>query len=252
MSTRARTDELVRWLRQSERAIALTGAGVSTDSGIPDFRSARSGLWARHDPAKVASIDGFLNDPAGFYEFWGERFGRLADAEPNLAHRVLAQLEARGLVRAIVTQNIDGLHQRAGSVRVLEVHGGWRGARCLECGARYDTLRVIAERRPGEAPTCDLCAGLVKPDVVLFGEPLARDWDEAERLVDRCDLLIVLGSSLEVWPVAGLAPRARAAGARVAVVNRDPTPADPEADLVVHGELAEVAARIARDLDLPR
>jgi NAD-dependent deacetylase len=242
--------ELAGWLRGSSRAIALTGAGVSTDSGIPDFRSPRSGLWAQADPGAIASIDGFRSDPVRFYEFWAERFGSLAEAEPNLAHRVLAQLEARGLLVGIVTQNIDGLHQRAGSRKVMEVHGTWRSARCLTCGERYDTMRLIAELRPRELPTCARCGGLVKPEVVLFGEPLTRELEDAERAVDRCDLLLALGTSMEVWPVAGLAGRAHRAGARVAVVNREETAADDQADLVIHAELADVAQRLARELEL--
>lgn len=252
MSVAAGSRELVAWLRESDRAVALTGAGVSTDSGIPDFRSPSSGLWVQSDPTKVASIQGFRDDPAAFYAFWGDRFAALERSTPNVTHRVLAALEARGLVRAVITQNIDGLHQRAGSRHVLEVHGSWRRTRCTTCGERYDTLRVLEERRSGEVPRCDLCSGLLKPDVVLFGEPLAQDFEDAERLVSQCDLLIVLGTSLEVWPVAGLAPRAREAGGRVAVVNRDPTAADAEADLVIHAELREVMTRVARDLDLDR
>lgn len=258
MSTNERVHELVRWLRESERTIALTGAGVSTDSGIPDFRSPRSGLWAEHDPSVVASIQGFFSDPAKFYAFWAERFGALGAAQPNLTHRVLAQLEARGLLHAIVTQNIDGLHQRAGSRRVLEVHGTWRTARCMTCRSRYETTKLLEELAPRASrardlvPTCDLCGGLIKPDVVLFGEELTDDFADAERLVDRCELLVALGTSLGVWPVAGLAPRAHGAGARVVVINREPTGADEEADLVIHAELRDVVQRIGRELDLSR
>lgn len=252
MTTNDRVHELARWLRESSRAVALTGAGVSTDSGIPDFRSPHSGLWAHHDPMKVASAEGFRGDPIAFYAFWAERFGSLGEAEPNLTHRILAQLEARGIVRAVVTQNIDGLHQRAGSRNVLEVHGTWRTSRCTTCGERYETLGYLAELRPGEAPTCHLCSGLVKPEVVLFGESLAPAFEEAEREVDRCDLLITLGTSMEVWPVAGLAPRAHRAGARVVVISREETAADDEAELVIHAELAEVSQRLARELDLRR
>lgn len=252
MTIAARAGELVRWIRESDKVVALTGAGVSTDSGIPDFRSPASGLWAHSDPARVASIDGFRADPAGFYVFWRERFGALAKVEPNLTHRVLARLEARSLLHAIVTQNIDGLHQLAGSRRVLEVHGAWRRARCTTCGTPHDTIRVLEELREGEIPTCDLCSGVIKPDVVLFGEPLAPDFAEAEAIVDRCNLLLVLGTSLEVWPVAGLAPRAHRAGGRVVIVNRDKTSEDSDADLVIHGELREVMQRVARELDLAR
>jgi NAD-dependent deacetylase len=242
-------ETLAEWIRSSAHTVALTGAGVSTESGIPDFRSPASGLWAKADPMRVASIEGFLADPACFYGFWRERFGALAEARPNAAHEVLGAMERAGWLHAIVTQNIDGLHQEAGSSRVLEVHGAWRRARCTTCGRRYDTMRLLAERRTG-VEACDVCGGLVKPDVVLFGEAMAPDFEEAERAVDRCELLLVLGSSLEVWPVAGLAPRARRRGAKLAILNRDETAMDEDADLVVRGELGMLATRLRRALGI--
>ena len=238
-------------VRQSSRAVALTGAGVSTDSGIPDFRSS-SGLWAQHDPMRLASLPGFVSDPAAFYVFWRERLGSVATARPNAAHRVLAQLESRGLLSSVMTQNIDGLHQLAGSRRVLELHGTFRRARCLQCGNRYDTDRVMESLRPAEPPTCDLCGGLVKPDVVLFGERLpASALREAEEEAERCDLMIALGTSLEVSPVCDLVPRARDRGAEVVIITRDETAMDDVASVVVRGELRDVIPRFARELALP-
>lgn len=241
---------LVDWLRESQHTLALTGAGVSTDSGIPDFRSERSGLWAHHDPMKVASIDGFRADPVGFYQFWRELFGAYLVATPNLAHRVLAALEDRHLVHAIITQNIDGLHQQAGSKSVLEVHGNWHEARCTGCGIRSKMSVFLAELSAHETPSCVACGNLVKPDVVLFGEPLTKDFEQAERLTDRCDLLLAMGTSMEVWPVAGLGERALRAGARLVIINRDETGVDDQADLVIRGELAEISALIAHHLGL--
>lgn len=237
-------ERLVELVRSAERIVALTGAGVSTDSGIPDFRSASSGIWQEYDPMEIASIDGFRRDPRKFYEFWGERFGALRDKRPNVTHDVLAELERGGSLRAVVTQNIDGLHQAAGSERVLEVHGSFRRARCLHCSKVESLDDVVARVRSGRLPVCEVCGELVKPDVVLFGEMLPPVFGEAETFMTECDLLLVLGSSLFVHPVAGLVPGALRAGAKVAIVNRDPSPYDDLVHLVVHGELREVMPRL--------
>lgn len=249
-NVRESVQQLARWLRESQNAIALTGAGVSTDSGIPDFRSAKSGLWAHHDPMKVASFEGFRADPAGFYVFWREQFGLAMAATPNLTHRVLAALEERSLLRAIVTQNIDGLHQQSGAKKVLEVHGNWHDVRCIRCGMHTKMEVFLADLGAGEPPHCALCGGLIKPEVVLFGESLTKDFDEAERLIDHCDLLLAMGTSMEVWPVAGLGKRALRAGARFVVINRDETGVDDQASLVIRGELSEISTLLARELSL--
>lgn len=242
-------DRLAELLSDATHVVALTGAGVSTDSGIPDFRSPESGLWATHDPAEVASIQGFLADPRGFYGFWGERFGELADKRPNAAHALLAALEEDGRLRAVITQNIDGLHGAAGSQNVLEVHGTYRRARCLGCGVVLPLAQVVERVAAGEAPRC-ACGDLIKPDVVLFGEALPPTFGEAERHARGCDVLLVLGSSLEVYPVAGLVPLAAREGARIAIVNRDPGPFDDLADVVLHASLGEVMPALAARLGL--
>ncbi len=238
---------LASLLRASRACVVLTGAGVSTASGIPDFRGDH-GLWTHEDAARVASLEGFRHDPRGFYAFWRDKFGLLADAQPNAAHIVLARLEARGLVHAIVTQNVDGLHQAAGSREVLEVHGRFRTARCLTCGRRYDTRAFIAGLHAGEEPRCELCSGLVKPDVVLFGEPLDADFDRARRAVSTTDLLVVVGTSLEVAPVSDLVPLALSHGAKVVIVNREPTPYDDDADAVLDGDLVARMKELATEL----
>ncbi len=243
-------EALAARLRGAERAVALTGAGVSTDSGIPDFRSASSGLWRHHDPMRVASVEGFRREPRAFYDFWGERFARLGEARPNVTHRVLAALERAGRLRAVITQNIDGLHTIAGSERVIEVHGSFRNARCIECGARYPTDAITERVARGRLPICDRCGGLVKPDVTLFGEELPPAFADAARLAREADLLLVLGSSLEVHPVAGLVPDASAAGAFVALINREESAYDDVADLVIHAELGPTMEALARALDL--
>ncbi len=242
--------ELASLVRASRACVVLTGAGVSTASGIPDFRGDH-GLWTRQDAARVASIEGFYADPRGFYAFWDEHLSGLERAAPNDAHRVVAKLEARGLVHTLITQNVDGLHQIAGSRDPLEVHGNFRRARCLQCGARYDTASFLAELRPNETPSCTICSGLVKPDVVLFGEALDASFERAQAAVRSCDLLVAMGTSLEVAPVSDLVPAAVDAGAKVVIVNRDPTAFDDEATLVLDGDLVHRMRALARELALP-
>ena len=247
-----RVQKLAEMLERARYAVALTGAGVSTESGIPDFRSPGSGLWAQVDPLKVASVEGFRRDPRGFYEFWRWRFAKLTEAEPNVTHRVLAQLEKKGLLKAVITQNIDGLHTQAGSKRVLEVHGSYTRGVCVECREVYPIEEVFhkVEASTEGVPRCDRCGGLLKPDVVLFGELLPPAFQEAELEVLKCDLLLALGSSLEVYPVAGLVPQAKARGARLAILNRDPTDFDSMADLVIHAELGPTMERLSELLGL--
>jgi NAD-dependent deacetylase len=231
--TAARLAELIR---THQPCVALTGAGISTESGIPDFRSA-GGIWAQYDPLEVASIDGFRRDPVRVWEFYARRLAVLADAAPNAGHLALAELERRELVRAVVTQNVDGLHQRAGSREVIEVHGSIRGAICLRCGAPTEFERVL-ELLP--LPVC-ACGEILKPGVVMFGELLpvaALEW--ARELCRAARLLLVVGSSLEVHPVAGLPRVTVAAGGTLAIVNRGPTALDAEAELVLDGGAGEI------------
>lgn len=244
-------DELAQQLKSARAPVALTGAGVSTDSGIPDFRSAKSGLWRTHDPMELSSLIGFRRDPRRFYDFWKQRFASLGEAVPNVTHRLLAALESAGMLSAVVTQNIDGLHTLAGSRRVLEVHGNYRRARCLGCGTLEPLDAVMRRTAAGRFPICERCGDLMKPDVVLFGEELPAVFDEAVRLVQQTELLLVLGSSLEVHPVAGLVSEAHAAGATAVLINRDSSPYDDLAELVLRSELAPVMRALARRLNLP-
>jgi len=226
---------LAELIRANQPCVVLTGAGVSTESGIPDFRSA-GGVWARFDPYEVASIDAFRRDPERVWEFYSLRLDVLADAEPNPAHLALARLEHAGLVEAIVTQNVDGLHQAAGSRNVVEVHGAIGGAVCLACGRQEPDVRPLLP-----LPCCAGCGAVLKPGVVMFGEllPVAAI-DRATELACRAALLLVVGTSLQVWPVAGLPDATLAAGGRLAIVNREPTPFDTRADLVVHASAGEI------------
>jgi NAD-dependent deacetylase len=236
---------LAELIRANQPCVALTGAGVSTESGIPDFRSA-GGIWAQFDPYEVASIEGFRRDPARVWEFYALRLDVLAHARPNAAHEALAALEDAGLVEAVITQNVDRLHTAAGSRDVVEVHGSIARARCLSCGtvvARDD----LADLLP--LPRCPRCGSVLKPDVVMFGELLPLEAiDRATTLAQGAGVLLVVGSSLEVWPVAGLPGDTIAAGGRVAIVNRDSTPYDARADLVVHASAGETLAACARIL----
>ena len=229
--------------------VALTGAGISTPSGIPDFRSPGSGLWENADPYEVASFDGFVRRPAAYYE-WVRPLARLIrDAVPNPAHTALAEMERRGILKAILTQNIDGLHQAAGSRVVLELHGSHREATCLRC------LRIIPSRdymdrviETGEVPHCD-CGGVLKPNTVLFGEMLpVQTWHRAEAEARSCDVMLIAGTSLEVVPASNLPGLAARNGARLIIVNRSRTPLDGAARLVIREDVAAVLPAIVAAL----
>jgi len=240
--------ELAALLRERQPVVVLTGAGISTESGIPDFRSA-TGVWTQYDPMEYATIRAFRRDPVKVWEFYALRFSVLTQAEPNAGHRALAELESRGLVEAIVTQNIDGLHQRAGSRKVLEVHGSIRTASCLECGEQVSLGEVVASLRDRAAPPCPRCGAILKPDVVMFGEllPVAA-LDSAVELARGAGLLLAVGSSLEVYPVAGLPEETVAAGGALAIVNRGPTPFDRLAAIRIDSSAGETLAAVEAEL----
>ena len=246
------SERLATLIRENQPAVALTGAGVSTESGIPDFRSP-TGMWAEFDPLEYGSLGAFRADPGKVWRFYAPRFSMLTDAEPNAAHRALADLERLGLLQAVVTQNIDLLHERAGSENVVEVHGSIRTSTCPGCGARYPLAEVLdlIERGDG-APPCPECGALLKPDVVFFDEMLPEEpIQRAHELVEQAGVLLVVGSSLEVWPVAELPHLTLRAGGKVAVVNEGPTSIDSQAALKLGGRagevLSETVARLDRD-----
>ena len=241
-------DELAELVRSHRPCVVLTGAGISTESGIPDFRSP-SGIWARYDPMEYATISAFRRDPVKVWEFYALRFATLTRAEPNAGHLALARLEQSGLVLAVVTQNIDGLHLRAGSVDVVEVHGSIRTASCLSCGARVPLADVIAALASAPAPACPNCGEIVKPDVVMFGELLPVDAIErAFELARGAGVLLVVGSSLEVHPVAGLPQETLDAGGAVAIVNRGATPYDRAATVRIEGGAGDTLTALERAL----
>jgi len=226
-------------LRATRNVVVLTGAGISTESGIPDFRSVGTGMWSFSNPLDVASIWAFREQPAHFYNWIRPLSGKFLSARPNPAHLALATLQKAGLVKAIITQNIDDLHQQAGAERVLQVHGHTRTATCLGCGIKVDSRPIWEAVDRGETPAhCPQCAGLLKPDVILFGEELPHHiLEEAQQAALSCDLMIVAGSSLEVMPAADLPYLARRRGARILIMNRTPTLMDSQADLILRDNL---------------
>jgi NAD-dependent protein deacetylase/lipoamidase len=240
-------ERLTELLRERQPCVVLTGAGISTESGIPDFRSAE-GIWARYDPAEVAHIDAFRREPARVWEFYALRLDALARADPNEGHRALAELEEQGRIQAVITQNVDGLHRRAGSREVVEVHGSLREAECVHCGVRVPMADAVASL---PLPPCPECGEVLKPGVVMFGELLpARAIERAQSLAAEAGLLLVVGSSLEVHPVAALPRQTLAAGGALAIVNRGRTPWDSRAELVIDAAAGETLRALASALGI--
>ncbi|NPV44620.1 MAG: NAD-dependent deacylase [Firmicutes bacterium] len=228
-----RTADLIR---NSEKTVALTGAGISTESGIPDYRSKGTGLWEKFDPIAKASATALLSDPAEFYRFNLPRWTAYRDAEPNTAHRALAKLEEAGLLFSLITQNIDGLHIKAGSMRVWEVHGHLRTCRCMKCSRSYPFTELTRQFEKGtNPPVCPKCSAVLRPDVVLFEDPMGKDYLRALEDLRGCRLLIVVGSSLAVYPVADMPSYAQ----KLVIVNREPTPWDSRAEVVAHCSAGE-------------
>jgi NAD-dependent deacetylase len=260
--------DLAGLVREFQPVVALTGAGISTESGIPDFRSqeatsrgggaaaasvgaaesAPQGIWADFDPQEYATIEAFRADPEKVWRFYALRFRALTEAQPNAGHVALAKLEQAGMLQAVITQNIDLLHERAGSRDVVEVHGSIRTSTCLDCGASY-ALEEILPLVDAGAPRCTRCGQVVKPDVVFFGELLPEAAiDRAYELARGARLLLVVGSGLEVWPVSLLPDETMCAGGRVAIVNQGPTTFDDQAVLKVEESAGETLSALVREL----
>jgi NAD-dependent deacetylase len=238
---------LAELIGESGCTVALTGAGISVPSGIPDFRTPETGLWAKVDPMEVAHIDVFERDPARFWSYYRPRFHSLGEKRPNAAHEALAELERRGLLEGVVTQNIDRLHRAAGSRNVVEVHGSIETSSCTRCATAYGIEEVDALFDADGVAVCSACGGAVKPDVVLFGELLPESaMTRARRLAERAELMLCVGSSLAVHPVAGLPILTLERGCRLAIVTKGATPYDGEAELKLDGEVdAELGAVLA-------
>jgi NAD-dependent deacetylase len=232
---------LAEAIAEASSVVALTGAGISVPSGIPDFRSPGTGLWEKVDPMEVAHIDAFHSDTARFWRFYSERFETLRDRQPNPAHLALVELERRGHLDAVITQNVDMLHRKAGTRRLIEVHGSIENSVCLACGREYGLDDVCARRAADTqgVPHCD-CGDPLKPGVVLFGELLpAAALDRAQALAETADLLLCVGSSLEVYPVAQLPFMTRASGGKVALVTRSATPVDHLCEVKLQGDVVD-------------
>jgi len=233
-------ERLAELLGRSRRAVALTGAGVSVPSGIPDFRTPETGLWSKVDPMEVAHIDVFEREPERFWSYYRPRFSSLGDKEPNRAHEALAELERRGLIEGVITQNIDRLHRAAGSENVIEVHGSIETSSCRRCMAVFGLEEVEGLFDERGVAICATCGGAVKPDVVLFGELLAEStMARATELAERADLMLCISSSLTVYPVAALPGQTLERGGRLAIVTKGSTPYDDAADLRLDGEVDE-------------
>ncbi|HEX5375807.1 MAG TPA: NAD-dependent protein deacylase [Solirubrobacterales bacterium] len=243
----AGVERLAELVRESRCTVALTGAGISVASGIPDFRTPETGIWANVDPMEVAHIDVFERDPARFWSYYRPRFHSLGDKRPNAGHEALAELERRGLLEGVITQNIDRLHRAAGTRNVVEVHGSIETSSCRGCAASYGITEVDGLFDESGVAVCDACGGPVKPDVVLFGEMLPRQAiEQAQELAARTELMLCVGSSLVVHPVAALPAVTLENGGRLAIVTKGPTPYDGDAALKLEGEIdAELSAMLA-------
>jgi NAD-dependent deacetylase len=242
--------EAAQLLQKAKHTVALTGAGISTPSGIPDFRSRGSGLWEHYDPMEVASLSTFRYDPDKFYKWIQPLALTMFEAEPNPAHFALARLEEAGLLAGVVTQNIDDLHRRAGSEIVFEVHGHLREATCVSCYSCHPTEGFIETFiKTGETPHCPVCGGVLKPNAVLYEEQLPYDvFCGAADLLSQSDLILIAGSSLEVVPVASLPVGPLNTGARLIIINHYPTYLDERADVIFRQDVAVVLPRLVSEV----
>jgi NAD-dependent deacetylase len=243
MKLMAQTEQAISLIRKSTRIAALSGAGISTEAGIPDFRGP-GGMWEDPVLLEQLSASGFSRNPEGFYRASVKLFSTIARAEPTIAHRLLVRLEQLGKMEAVITQNIDGLHRAAGSAKVYELHGTYRTGHCTKCGAGFEMAAFYSEIECGrlQVPLCTVCAAPIKPDVILFGDLLPVDaWQNSVEAAEKCDLMLVFGSSLVVYPAAELPMIALAGGAKLVIVNLEKTGYDGMAAVIVQGKLGEFA-----------
>ena len=240
-------NQAINILKEAKQVVALTGAGISTGSGIPDFRSPESGLWDYVDPMEVATIDAFKRNPEAFFAWIRPLMQKIMTAQPNPAHVALAQMEAFGPLQGIITQNIDILHTKAGSQTIYEVHGHLRDATCMQCLDSFQSEEILNDYLDnGHIPRCLKCAGILKPNIILFGEILpVMILNRAKRLTTACDVMIVAGSSLEVAPAGDLPMLAKYSGAKVIIVNYGETHLDYLADVVIHADVVDVLPQLA-------
>jgi NAD-dependent deacetylase len=240
------------WIREAQRIVVLTGAGISTDSGIPDFRGPQ-GVWTKNPGAeKMATLQHYVADPEVRKRAWQNRLETFArQLEPNAGHRAVVELERRGTLHLLITQNVDGLHRAAGSSadKIVEIHGTIREVVCLDCGERAPMERALARVSGGEAdPPCRSCGGILKSATISFGQALVEDdLVRAERAARSCDLLLAVGSTLSVYPIAGVVPVAKRSGARIVILNAEPTEMDEIADAVLRGSISAILPRLVGD-----
>jgi len=247
LQTQTAIDFVADLFRQAKHAVSLTGAGLSTPSGIPDFRSTGTGLWSRDEPMEVASLSTFRTAPERFFEWFRPLASQIYYAQPNPAHFSLAELEKAGHIRSIITQNIDMLHQKAGSKTVIEMHGTMQTLTCTQCYYQVEAALYLDKFvENGKLPCCPKCSSILKPDVILFGEQLPQAaWFQAQREARQCDLMLVVGSSLEVLPVAGLPMQALDRGAHLIIINNAPTYLNIRADVAILEDAAVILPAIA-------
>jgi NAD-dependent deacetylase len=233
-------------INKSKNIVALTGAGISTEAGIPDFRSPESGLWNKVDPMISLSSLGFKLRPKAFYKLGLELIPPFLNAEPTEAHYFLAKLEAIDKLSCVITQNIDGLHQKAGSKKVVEIHGNIRKGHCIKCNREYSLGKIKKKiENKGIPPKCDMCAKPIKPDIVLFGDPLpVEGFEKAKAALSECDILLIIGSSLQVYPVADFPRIALQRGAGMVIINLEQTPYDRDA-IVLRGQAGQTCKAIS-------
>ena len=250
--TGATIDDIAGWIREANRVVVLTGAGISTESGIPDFRGPQ-GVWTKNPEAeKMATLQYYMSDREIRVRAWRSRIDHEAwTAQPNAGHHAIADLEAKGKMNTLVTQNVDGLHHMAGSSpgRIIEIHGTMREVNCMSCGERAPMERALARVRNGEDdPPCRTCGGILKSATISFGQGLVQeDIARADLAARSCDLMLAIGTKLSVWPVAGVVPAAKESGARVIILNLEPTEMDMLADIVLRGSISELLPRLVGD-----
>jgi len=230
----------------SKKAVVFTGAGISTPSGIPDFRSEHTGLWTNNDPMQVASLTSFMRSPTKFYEWLKPLAVKIKQAKPNTAHCCVSNLEQRGYLEAVITQNIDGLHQQAGSKNVVELHGSLTQMVCISCQTQQSKSSFMDDFITSNTlPYCSCCGSVLKPNIILYEEELSINvWLQAESLSKNADLMLIIGSSLEVYPANQLPIFTLESGGRIIIINSTPTLLDSKADVILHGDAAEILPQI--------
>jgi len=237
----------VKIIERAKGLYCLTGAGISTESGIPDFRSPKTGLWEKIDPMKESTVQALYNNPARFYKIAFPRYASFRNAKPNDGHKALAELESKGILKGIITQNIDNLHHKAGSKKVWEVHGNTRKSYCVGCFAEYPFDEIITQLEKGiEVPRCSKCSEMIRPDIVLFGDSMPDDYYQAvAEIQEKCDTLLVVGSSLQVQPVSTLPGMVNS----LIIINLQPTPYDYRAEVVIREKAGKALMDILNHLD---